>query len=158
MRGTSYSVIPATIEHIIAIGPYIREADRCEVYAGRLATVDDALIDGLIVSSECWVGLIDDEPACVFGVSPISIIGGIGSPWLLGTDTLALHALPFLRRNKRYLHRMLKIYPTLVNYVDARNTVAIAWLEWLGFTLGEAEPWGALQMPFKKLEMKAKDV
>ena len=32
---------------------------------------------------------------------------------------------------------------------DVRNTVAIRWLEWLGFTFGEPVGYGPLGMPFK---------
>ena len=43
---------------------------------------------------------------------------------------------------------MLREFPVLRNVVDARNTVSIRWLVWLGFTIGTPQPMGVRGLPF----------
>ncbi len=148
-------VVPAHPDHIFWLANNIRRADRDEVAAeggrGPLA----ALRDSLAASIAAWTGAVGDRPVCMFGVCPIDILGGIGSPWLLGTDEIKRYALSFLRLNKQYLPKMLELFPRLVNYVDVRNTVSIRWLKWLGFKLDpEPVPYGIWGMPFYRFEMK----
>ena len=91
----------------------------------------------------------------MFGVAPRDILGGVGSPWLLGTGDVERHAITFLRLNRQYVLRMLDIFPHLVNFVDARHTVAIRWLKWLGFKFAPGPvPYGMRGMPFYRFEMK----
>ena len=54
-----------------------------------------------------------------------------------------------------YLTQMHEVHPVLRNVVDARNTVSIRWLEWLGFTLGTPQPMGVCGLPFIPFEMSA---
>ena len=49
---------------------------------------------------------------------------------------------------------MLATYPLLRNYVDERNTMAIRWLEWLGFEILPVEPFGVEGLPFHPFEMR----
>jgi len=95
---------------------------------------------------------------CIFGVAPASLLGSVGVPWMIGTQEIDSHAKAFLRRNKAYVERMSELYNYLVNFVDARNTRAIGWLKWLGFTILEAQPHGPDGLPFHRFEMRAHHV
>ena len=48
-------------------------------------------------------------------------------------------------------------YTWLVNWVDDRNTCAIRWLKWMGFTIHEPEPYGVANLPFRRFDMKMRD-
>ena len=141
-------VIPATVDHARALAPRMRAADAAEVWAsGRLSPLE-ALERSLALSPMAWVGMVDGEPACIFGAASASLLGGEGVPWLLGSDLIERHQRAFLRRNREYVRQMQAAFPVLRNMVDARNEVSIRWLRWLGFTIEPAVRWGAAGMPF----------
>jgi hypothetical protein len=148
------TIIPAREEHIFWIASNMAKADRRECEAAGLGPFR-ALRGSLERAVVAWTGMVDDEPVCMFGVSPVDILGGVGSPWLLGTDKVRKYAVTFLRLNKGYIARMLEIFTRLENYVDDRNEVSIRWLKWLGFTFDpEPVPYGVWGMPFFKFRME----
>ena len=99
------------------------------------------------------MGLYKNRVVCMYGVAELSILSNIGIPWLLGTDEIEQHSKYFLRQNRYYMKEIKKKYSYLVNFVDARNTVAIRWLEWLGFKVHETQPFGPDDMPFHRFEL-----
>ena len=117
-----------------------------------------ALEQSMQRSPLCWVGCADGEVACIFGVSPLSLVGGQGAPWLLGTPLVERHRGAFIRRNPAYIARMLAAFPHLLNIVDARNIKSIAWLRKLGFTIHPTMPAGVSGMPFHPFSMEARSV
>jgi hypothetical protein len=150
-------LVPAQIEHIPAIAADMREADREELRAAWCLTPLDCMFHGLAHSEKAWVGFIDGEPVCMFGVVASSILGNVGRPWMVGTKQLDEHPLVFLRRCKREgcLREMRERFDVLTNYVDARNTRAIQWLVWLGFEIStNPQKIGPYKMPFFKFEMR----
>ena len=102
------------------IAMMMRDDDREELKAGGHAPLD-AVVRGLRTSTYCKVAVLDDNPAIIFGVAPISALSGIGSPWLLGTDDLLKFKRQFIRECNSYVDEMLRYYPTLINYVNTRN-------------------------------------
>lgn len=145
----------ATTEDVLALANRLRPADLEEVIAYGVDDVHAAIAQSYRLSLHCWAGLVDDDLACVFGVTPVSMISGIGSPWMLGTPTLVKHGRVLVRETPRYIHAMLKAFPILQNHVHARNTVSVRWLRRLGFVLGPAEPFGPYGEPFHPFEMRA---
>ena len=153
----------ATVKHaamadalIVAAG--MREADRLEVWATSKSSPESAILESIRVSTHAWIGYYDDRPVCVFGVAPLNMVAGIGSPWLLGTDELVERPAAFLRRCRPYVARMLAVYPKLVNHVDDRNEASKSWLRWLGFELGEPEPHGPFGVPFRPFKLELPNV
>ena len=139
-------------QHYVAAN--MREHDVQEIWAQSMSRPLDAVDYALKTSSHSWAGVHNDEPFALFGVSPVSLIGGVGSPWLLGTDQVANVSKPFLRGCVEFIDAMREVYPTMVNYVDARNEVSIRWLKWLGFDILDAEPYGPFKQPFHKFVME----
>ena len=103
----------------------------------------------------CWSAFADGELACIIGVAPVSVISGIGSPWMLGTPVLDANRRVLVRKTPDYIRQMLKAFPHLVNYVHAENATSVRWLRRLGFILHEAAPFGALGEAFHRFEMRA---
>lgn len=151
-------VAPAKAEHIARLVPNVREADRRELWAGWRHTPEQSMRFGLERSSHVWTGFIDFEPVCMFGAVPVSLLGGSGVPWLIGTDKLVEHQMTFLRRCRPQLARMQRVYEHLTNYVAAENAAAVRWLEWLGFTLHEPMPFGPDGVAFRMFEWRRQDV
>jgi len=153
-----YAVIEALPEHVAPMLPIIRQADIDELWAANRVSPDYALRRGIACSTLSWTGTVDGRPVCIFGVAPASLLGSVGVPWMIGTQEIDSHAKAFLRRNKAYVEHMAELYNYLVNFVDARNTRAIGWLKWLGFTVHEAKAHGPDGLPFHLFDMRANHV
>jgi GNAT superfamily N-acetyltransferase len=145
-----YQIIPASPAHAEALAPRMRAADVAEVYAAARHAPLEALTRSLAISTHAWCGIMDGEVACLFGVGMRSLLGGVGSPWMLGSDLIEQHGKAFLRRSRGVVAQMQAAYPELENWVDARNAVSIRWLRWLGFTLEPAAPFGPFDCPFHR--------
>lgn len=115
---------------------------------GAGVTIEHALQYGLEHSLRAWAILADDVPIAAVGDTLHGI--GTGVPWMVTTVHVERHARGFLRASKAILAEMCQRHYTLVNLIDARNVVAIRWLEWLGFSIGEAVPAGVRQLPFRQ--------
>lgn len=134
----------------------LREADKHELVASRGVGVDfgEALARAVMLSSHLWTAADPtDLPIAIFGVAPVSLLAGVGSPWLLGTERVFDHPRTLVIEGRRYLSRMRETYPDLFNYVDARNEQSIRWLKRVGFTVHPAAPYGAEGLPFHKFEI-----
>lgn len=145
-------IIKARYEHIFPVSSGMRAADIQEVLASGGHPVT-SLTKGLDLSTKSWCALVGGEPCLLFGVAPISVISGVGSPWLLGTDRINEIPKQFLLKSRVMMDDMLRSFPRLVNAVDARNTLSIRWLKWLGFTIYPSLPLGIngeLFHPFEK--------
>jgi hypothetical protein len=134
----------------------LRASDAAELRAYGLTedTWLDAMRANIRGSVLCWTAEVDGELACVLGVAPISLLGGVGSPWMMGTAVLDANSRNLVRRTPEYISRMLRSFPHLVNFVHAENHTSVRWLRRLGFHLHPAEPFGALGEPFHKFEMR----
>lgn len=119
------------MEHLIA---NMRSADCAEVRALGGLTPRQALEQSLQARGSCWTGLLDGEPAAIFGVCPLTVTGGMGVAWLLGTPLLERHWRTFARYSSARVAELLDRYDVLVNIVHADNRVALRWLAWLGAT------------------------
>lgn len=138
----------------MAVAFEMREADALEVRLAYGMGPVDAVMRSLDASTHAWVGYYDDRPVCVFGVAPLSVLGGIGSPWLLGTDDLVRRPAAFLRRCRPYVAEMLAVYPELVNHVHEGNTASKRWLSWLGFKLEAPAPYGVAGAMFHRFTLE----
>ncbi len=124
----------------------------CRAYGGDiLAGIESSVRRSML----CWTSFADGELGAIMGVAPVSVMGGIGSPWMLGTPVLDKHHRILVRRTPDYIARMLRAFPHLVNFVHARNDSSVRWLRRLGFTLHEAQPMGPLGEPFRLFELRA---
>lgn len=149
-------IVPATADHIAEMLPRVRQADIDEFLAINGSTPEQVLLTGLKISTFACAGLINGQVVTIFGVAPGSMIGGTGTPWLVGTDDLERYQRTFLRRCRNVVNAMLSVYPYLENYVDERNHVAKAWLHWLGFRLEESAPFGVKGLNFHRFHLERK--
>lgn len=136
----------------------LREADRAECEAYGHPDLAQSLESCVARSMLCWSGFVDGELAAILGAAPVSVVSGIGSPWMLGTPVLERHSRVLVQRTPEYIGKMLNAFPHLVNFVHAKNTTSVRWLRRLGFTLHEAVPYGARGELFHPFEMKANHV
>lgn len=154
MAAIDYAIVPATLDHAGHVAAFLRAADAAEVFASHGLDAQSACRLSVVQSVEAWAGLADGEPVCLFGVAPVSMVGGEFSPWMLGTFSLDRHAGAFLRRNRAMVQQWRQRYPVMSNQVDARNTASIRWLRWLGFSVGPEHPAGILGLPFHPFTLR----
>lgn len=147
------AVIMATQGHVDFLKTRLRESDVREIDAALGISGADGLQQAFDASPMCWTGLCDGEPVLIFGIGT-SEYKTQGVPWLLASDGMSKVGIDVLRESKLYIRMMLKAYPYLTNYVDARQTVSIRWLAWCGFTIEAAEPWGVQGLPFHRFWMR----
>lgn len=147
-----FTTVPATLEHADYVAANLRQAEIDELKA--LAGTEPLPSTRACVerSERAWAWLVDGEPAALFGVASRNIIGDKGEPWLLTTDLVDRHPVRFLRSCAIAIENMKGSYPILENWVDARHTVCVKWLGWLGFTVHPARPYGVMGLPFHRFE------
>lgn len=147
----------ATVEHIGLIADYCREADKQELWATAYVSPADAMSLGIKASGEmAFTGFINDIPVCMFGFVRRGLISSVGVPWMVSTSWLDQkdYAAAFLKPCKPVIRIALDTFPILENFVDARNKRAIRWLQWLGFTLFDPQPFGVLGLPFHRFRQE----
>lgn len=126
-------VIAASWEHIEPIAANMRAADALEIWLASHSMPRQAMQEGFRMSIKAWTIIEDDAPIGMFGVSSVSILGNIGTPWLLGTDGMLKIKRQFVHESRQYVQEMLSIYPVLVNFVHIGNLPSLRWLRWMGF-------------------------
>lgn len=121
---------------VAAIVADARQADVDEMQAMGMS-FEAALQKSVDQSDWTATGVVDDVPVCAFGVAPVSVISGIGAPWMLGANALMKAQVPLVRHCRPVVEAMQASYPRLLNAVDERNAAAKRWLRWLGFVFDE---------------------
>lgn len=127
---------------------HLREADRLEVLASHGEDVLGAVRDAIICSTDVFAAERDGRLIALWGFMPVSLVSGVGCPWALGTDEMFRIGRSLTRLAQASLAVVGTTYPVLRNYVDARNTRSVAWLEFIGFEIGEPVPYGVAGLPF----------
>lgn len=138
-RLTFHPATSARVEHVAA---HLRAADRAELAITSPGEDPAAVLrDSVQGARLAIVAAVDGVPAIVYGVSPTPD-PYIGSVWMLSTKDLHRVRRQFIERCRAEVRLMQQHYPVLTNEVHRENTLAIRWLEWLGFTIDRARPTG----------------
>ena len=136
-------IVEATHEHAVELAETMGEADRAEVWAGAHHTPGEALMRCLRGSRDTkhsW--LVDGRVMAMWGVGHYTPLSVEATPWMLGSRELPTHARTFARGSKMIAAQWKARYPILRNFVDARHTLAVRWVQWIGFNLLPAIPYG----------------
>ena len=124
-----------------------RAADRDELWAIARRTPEQAIRLG-IDGADAFTVFLHGECAGIFGCVPSPVACGVGAPWGVFSDVITRYPLPFLRASRRAVASWHDSFYALHNLVDARNVFAVRWLQWLGFTIAPAQPFGPDGLPF----------
>ena len=133
-------------EHAI-IAPYLRQEDIDEMKALTGMNPEIGVAYSIAFSQRGGAAIYAGKIAAIFGLSDNLI-------WLVGTDEITKHFITFFRATREYFPKLIKGYEYVYNYVDARNKLHLRWLEWLGFTIEEAQLLGVENRPFHKVWKK----
>ena len=137
---------------ILAVADNMREEDVAECKAQSGSNPRESLFFCYFHSNPCrTIVSRHGNPIGMYGVVPEGLKWK-GWIWMLGCQSMfddISDKLAFLRQSKEELPKLLKQYPLLFNVVDARNTVHIHWLKWMGFTfINKHSEWGPENRPF----------
>ena len=155
---TKYSIVPTTIEHVQELTVNMRREDRAEIWASAHYTPWEALAASISFTDETYTGLADGQVLCIFGAGKMTLTSDTAFPWMLSSILVDDHLMAWARGSKLAFNFMTQDVDHLKNYVDARYTVAVRWLAWLGFTIHPAEPFGIEQLPFHLFTWDRTDV
>lgn len=135
----------------------LRDQDVDELRAAGYEDFGAIITESLARSAWAVTATVDGRLACIFGVSAAgTLLSAYGVPWMLGTSLVATNRRALARLAPRYIHEMLRSYPTLRNLVHADNTVALGWLRHVGFTIGPVVPHPNTGAPFHVFELNRK--
>jgi hypothetical protein len=100
------------------------------------------------MSSAIWVGLIDDQLACIWGLIPPSLMSNQAYLWLYTTDVIKEHQFILVRHSQLVMEEILKRYKSVVGHVlvGKGDSKSVRWLKWLGAKFGEPDGQG---VPFR---------
>lgn len=127
-------VVDTTMSHIRELRKTLREADKKEAIAAGLDPMRACVY---AFKQACWrrTGLIDDQPAAIWGVRG-NLLGLVGQPYLItNTRVDLISPLKFAKIYIKEVQVMKKMFPVLENYVDASYTGACRMLSLAGFKL-----------------------
>lgn len=148
-------IVQATRAHAFSMAPNLRAAEVREVMDSIGLTPTEALLQELGRSLVAWAWIVDGEVACMFGIVTPEMLGEASYPWFLTTPLVERYSRQFARACKALLPELLTRHPKLVGKVDARYTISVRWLRWLGARVSEPQPWGVEQQPFHHFEIGA---
>lgn len=117
-----------------------RMQDRIEFEAIRGLTVEQELRDSVARSDSPRAYVVNGRVVAMFG--DIQLDDQVGVPWLISTTEIAKHRRAFLIECDREVAAMRQRHKVLINYTDARYVKALRWLQWLGFHMHAAVPYG----------------
>lgn len=99
-----------------------------------------------LMSVAIWVGLIDGEVACMWGLVPPSFLSNQAYLWLYTTDLIKEHQFILVRHSQIVMENLLEEYPSIVGHATVGDKKAIRWLRWLGAEFGYPQGTG---LPFR---------
>lgn len=148
MTITKY-LTPTSVNDLDYIAPRLRQADRNECLAATGKEPLGILYQSLLLGDiTLTMRTPEGKRVGLCGVAP-SPFSDAGVVWMCATDAIMKHQMAFLRRSKAALDYLSADYDVLHNCVDARNTVHIKWLKWMGFSfINKHETYGVEQRPF----------
>ena len=132
----------------------LRQADVDELRAWGTTDIRGCVASALERSVVARTGTADGRVGCVFGVTPLTLLGDVGVPWMLGTDLVVKHQRVLMRRCRPYIQDMLFLYPHLINFVHAGNSAAFRRLKCVGFSLQPAVPMAPFGELFHRFDLE----
>ena len=152
-------LLAPTPEAVEWVADRLREADRLELEAAHGFSMADAVVRrkllraAVLASSggECWAAhcRATGEPVAILGVAPAGWVSDDASPWLLGTDGVLKQARALVCLGRIAVADWASRWH-LINWVDARNTASVRWLERIGFAMDDPAPRGPAGVEFRR--------
>lgn len=138
--------------HIEALLLDLREGDRLELEAIRGWTAAQELKHAISSAARARTCMCDGKVLAIFGDSKYDDTYGL--PWMVSSTWIELHRRAFLAECVDVVADMRTRHKQLINFADVRNTQAVRWLKWLGFTFAPAIAYGINNELFYPFQME----
>lgn len=116
------------------------------VYQQMTKDEQDIMNSFLFASIDLYVGTLDGEIACVWGLVPPTLCSSKAYMWLYTTDVVKEHQFLFIRHSQIALEKAFEKYDSIVGTMIAGNEKTARWLRWLGATFSPVE---GMKVPFE---------
>lgn len=93
----------------------------------------------LRITTMLWVGKVEDELICFWGLIPATMLDDRAYIWLHVTPAVKDNEFIFVRQSQIAIKEMLKRFHTLYGHCEVGAERSARWLRWLGATFGEPE-------------------
>ncbi len=154
MSNSAVRFVQPTDALIESIAANIRASDLAEIWLSHKFLPLEGVQNSVKRSrDDCFVAVADEAPLCIFGVASSSLTALRGSPWMIGTDTLAFYKQEVRELSRPMINYLRGGYALLENWVHVDNLVSVRWLESCGFTVEPAEPHGPFGALFHHFSM-----
>lgn len=126
--------VAVTPEIIADFLPAMGAVERADLERlGGAAVLENAVA----LSLHSFAGVVDGVPAFVGGVVP-SEDHLTGRVWMMATPAVDRAKKFYLRETRRQVALMAEMFDRLETKVSVEYPKSLRWLEWLGFSVGEA--------------------
>ena len=105
----------------------------------EVSGAETTLKECLFRSRERWLGMVDGEVACMWGLVPQTLLSNQAYLWLITTDIALEHKFLLVRYSQLFIEGALKHYSIITGHCEAGNYSARRWLKWLGAEFGESD-------------------
>lgn len=146
------TILPATLDHARLLAQSLRLEDARECLAISSQPFKSLWRSWRASPQLRKTAFVDGEIAAMWGCGG-EWLGYEGLPWLLTAPPVEHIPLKFLRECRAGIAEMLEMYPVLRNYVHADYVRSIRFLELLGFTIGQPQPYGPLGALFRPVSL-----
>lgn len=127
-------LVPAEVRHARLIAGSMRPRDVEEVRAGWGREPFEAMREALSVSFYSRTLFCGFQPLCIYGLAPLTVLGGAARVWMFAAAAIDRHPIAFARASRRALPELLGRCTLATNLVDSSDERALRWLRWLGGT------------------------
>ncbi|MFW6341410.1 MAG: hypothetical protein ACOC00_00130 [Halothiobacillaceae bacterium] len=134
-------VMRATLDVVLDVTARLREPDRVELMLSTGREPMDCMADSFAVSRRTMAASVHGRPIAVFGIAN-ALDQPYGIPWGVSTDEADRYPMSILRLGRMWIDIVAPFYPALLNVVHRDNRRSLRYVRALGFTIGDAEPFG----------------
>lgn len=152
MSKPAAKLVPVREWHIKALLADLRPADALELTAIRGWAPAKEVRHAVATATHCATCIVDGKVVAIFGDTRHDAVHGL--PWMMSSTWINAYRRQFLAECPGVISGMRSRHQVLINMIDVRNTLAIRWLKWCGFTFLPAVPYGINGEPFYPFQME----
>lgn len=127
-------LVDAEIRHARLIASSMRERDVAEVRSGWGREPFEAMREAMSASYYARTLFLKFEPLCMFGLAPLTVLGGAARAWMFASAAIDRHPVSFARASKQHLPELFQQCTLATNLIDISDAPAMEWMRWLGGT------------------------
>lgn len=108
------------------------------MHGGVLTDAQAKTLDSCLgPTSELWIGFINGNPVCAWGLVPPTVLSDKAYLWLYASQAVDEYKFLFVRYSQRVVEALRESYPVIYGVCDVGNHRAIRWMKWLGARFAE---------------------